>query len=250
MFQTETRLRRIEPITKVHGPMATDVRRPQRLQELLATGEFFYFIFDHRHRTAAIRCGHNGILFGVDRYELRQPFFSRWIHPEDLPRVMDFDEVFRDFQERLPIKKRRLYKARYDCRVRLVCGQYHRFLHRCKPIRFDGNGRLILSLVVMTNIERIKTTDKMTLSFLGSEGEPSFYDVATSARKIQERLNLTKREYEVLMHLSKNRSTREIAATMFISKHTVANHRKNIMRKTETHSILELVMKAKSKGWV
>jgi two-component system, NarL family, response regulator NreC len=52
---------------------------------------------------------------------------------------------------------------------------------------------------------------------------------------------LSGREREVLQMIAEGRSTKEIADALFISVKTVESHRKNIMNKTELHTVAELV---------
>ncbi len=59
---------------------------------------------------------------------------------------------------------------------------------------------------------------------------------------------LTSREQEVLSLLAKGLSNDEIGESLQISKHTVARHRENLMRKLELHSRSELVKYAIRKG--
>ena len=59
---------------------------------------------------------------------------------------------------------------------------------------------------------------------------------------------LTSREKEVLELLVKGCSNEEIAEVLSISKHTVARHRENLMRKLEIHSRTDLVKYAIRKG--
>lgn len=59
---------------------------------------------------------------------------------------------------------------------------------------------------------------------------------------------LTPREVEVLEWLANGKSNEEIAEILSISKHTVARHRENLMRKLELHSRSELVKYAIRKG--
>lgn len=59
---------------------------------------------------------------------------------------------------------------------------------------------------------------------------------------------LTPREQEVLEMLAAGHSNEEIAETLSISKHTVARHRENLMRKLELHSRSDLVKYAIRKG--
>jgi two-component system, NarL family, response regulator NreC len=61
---------------------------------------------------------------------------------------------------------------------------------------------------------------------------------------------LTPREKEVLELLAKGRSNEEIADHLSISRHTVARHRENLMRKLELHNRSELVKYAIRKGLI
>ncbi len=59
---------------------------------------------------------------------------------------------------------------------------------------------------------------------------------------------LSKRENEVLQLIAEGRSTKEIAATLYVSVKTVETHRKQIMDKLEIHSIAGLTKYAVREG--
>lgn len=61
---------------------------------------------------------------------------------------------------------------------------------------------------------------------------------------------LTPREQEVLFVLAEGLSNDEIAEKLAISRHTVARHRENLMRKLNLHSRSELVKYAIRKGLI
>ncbi|OGO27671.1 MAG: DNA-binding response regulator [Chloroflexi bacterium RBG_16_54_11] len=61
---------------------------------------------------------------------------------------------------------------------------------------------------------------------------------------------LTTREQEVLSLLAEGLSNDEIGESLRISKHTVARHRENLMRKLKLHSRSELVKYAIRKGLI
>lgn len=62
--------------------------------------------------------------------------------------------------------------------------------------------------------------------------------------------SLTPREKEVLEYLAEGLSNEDIGYILSISKHTVARHRENLMRKLELHSRTELVKYAIRKGLI
>ena len=59
---------------------------------------------------------------------------------------------------------------------------------------------------------------------------------------------LTKREREIVQLLAEGKTTKEIAAELFISIKTVATHRDRIMKKLRIHSIAELTKFAVREG--
>jgi DNA-binding NarL/FixJ family response regulator len=62
--------------------------------------------------------------------------------------------------------------------------------------------------------------------------------------------DLTQREYEVLGLIAEGLSNDDIAEQLTISRHTVARHRENLMRKLGLHNRGELVKYAIRKGLI
>lgn len=69
-------------------------------------------------------------------------------------------------------------------------------------------------------------------------------------RQKKETIRLTVREQEVFDLLVKDYTNDKIAASLHISHRTVETHRKNIMQKTDTHSLAGLIRFAYSKGFI
>ena len=66
----------------------------------------------------------------------------------------------------------------------------------------------------------------------------------------KKRLTLSRREQEILALISRGLSSQRIGKTLFISKHTVETHRKNILRKLDFNTSTELVKFAVQHGLV
>ena len=58
-------------------------------------------------------------------------------------------------------------------------------------------------------------------------------------------LGISKREYEVLVHISKGMSNQEIAETLFVSESTVKTHVSNLLVKLDAKRRTEALKKAK-----
>jgi two-component system response regulator NreC len=59
---------------------------------------------------------------------------------------------------------------------------------------------------------------------------------------------LTPREREITQLLAEGKSSKDIAALLFLSPHTVDTHRKTILQKLNVHSVPELMLYAMRKG--
>jgi DNA-binding NarL/FixJ family response regulator len=66
----------------------------------------------------------------------------------------------------------------------------------------------------------------------------------------EEPIPLSPREIEIVQHIATGRIAKEIANELHLSTHTIYTHRKNIMRKLDLSSPVELVMYAINKGLV
>lgn len=80
-----------------------------------------------------------------------------------------------------------------------------------------------------------------------SPGPSSQFDMPDDFKK---RLGLSRREQEILVLISRGLSSQRIGQTLYISKHTVETHRKNILRKLDFNSSTELVKFAVQHGLV
>ena len=69
----------------------------------------------------------------------------------------------------------------------------------------------------------------------------ALFDSIDKSKKAAKKVELTKREIEILKLISQGQTTQEIADSLFISHHTVETHRKNLISKTGVRNVAELV---------
>ncbi len=62
-----------------------------------------------------------------------------------------------------------------------------------------------------------------------------------SFKRNQEEIKLTDREIEIIRMIEQDMTTKAIAETLFISERTVETHRKNILHKTNTQTVVGLL---------
>jgi len=66
--------------------------------------------------------------------------------------------------------------------------------------------------------------------------------------EIQNMVELTNREREILLHIAQGYSSLDIANKLFVSKGTIETHRRNIMQKLSTNKMARVIILALHHG--
>ncbi len=107
------------------------------------------------------------------------------------------------------------------------------------------NGRLLNQSTRLRDADSIKICDfefRVTSKADTSQNDQTIISNSeTPINNFSSKYKLTPREEELLSYLIKGVSTKEVAASMFISPGTAKNHILNLLKKTDTHSRLELI---------
>lgn len=152
------------------------------------------------------------------------------------------------FPDRLQILKdinpeaHKNYVFSYNSRMKNKNGSYENFLQRSCFLS-DENGNPLYSMGILLNITHysdgnpiIQTVDRIAGN--GAANETIYKKVyyLHEADKL-----FSKREKEVLLWMADGLSSKMIAEKMFLSEHTVINHRRNMQDKTNTPNAIALV---------
>jgi DNA-binding NarL/FixJ family response regulator len=90
------------------------------------------------------------------------------------------------------------------------------------------------------------------MSFIGDDGLPSYYSLATESgyEPIDRNYHklFTSRERDILRKIAKGYNFTEIAAQLNISPHTINTHKKNILKKTDCKNTTELIARCIREG--
>lgn len=221
----------------------------KRLLNVFQVGRHYYMIFNvYQSELEFISAGITDVL-GYEPEEMDAMTFLGSIHPDDKPYFLSFENRTTEFLQGLPLEKRGVYKYQHDYRIKTKSGKYVRLLHQILPIEFDEHN-YYRSLVLHTDISHIKTEGTPSLSIIGLDGEPSYYNVKDTPIFSKSFDLFTKRERQVLNHIVAGKTSKDIALQLSISPHTVNAHRKNILNKAGTKTPLDLLRKVISEGWV
>ncbi|MDD3005155.1 LuxR C-terminal-related transcriptional regulator [Flavobacterium sp.] len=224
----------------------------KKLLNIFQVGDYYYYIFN------PAKAGFEYISENVKKVmkvENPEDFSPQYIfenmHPEDQIRFLANEQKVTEFFSKLTPEQVLKYKVSYDYRMKTTEGIYKWILMQTVTIQTNELGAVIRVIGVQTDITHLKTNNEPSgLSFLGLDGEPSYYNVPTDTIFTQTKEILSKREKEILHLIVQGHNSYSIASLLHISKYTVDTHRKNIIKKTNSGNVSELITKTFQNGWL
>jgi DNA-binding CsgD family transcriptional regulator len=222
----------------------------KNLRNFFLAGDSYYFIINHHNQEVEMMSNEVEDIMGYTPVEYNISFMNEKLHPEDHPWFLTFGNKILEFFSELPLEKVMKYKVRYDIRLKKKNGNYARILYQGMLLEHDANGRFLRSLGLHSDITYLKHEGKPTLSFIGMDGEPSYYDVGAENIFIENEEDLSKREKQILALIIEGKPSKEIGNVLNISKQTVDTHRKNMIHKKKLSNTGELIGKAIRCGWI
>lgn len=172
------------------------------------------------------------------------PFVMERYHPVDM---QFFNEQI--FKERLsilktiPAEQHKDYKFSFNLRIKSGKGEYISLLQRNSFIQSDEAGNPLLSLGVLTNIDHFNNESPVIQ--LVEKVDPLTGNVEAFIKNTyylnEENKVFSKREKEILLWLAEGLTSKGIADKLFISEHTVINHKRNMHSKSNTQNAAALI---------
>lgn len=130
-------------------------------------------------------------------------------------------------------------------------GSLQWYLMDTNILQVNASGQPLRTIFTMTNVDLLKKDDAIYYDILKRNADgvykPVLQKSISESGPIQ---SLTDREYEILSHISKGHTSKQIAEELFLSPFTVQTHRKNIKRKLNSKSNGEMINYALSRGIV
>lgn len=176
-----------------------------------------------------------GLNFTLENYQQKHlRIFNEEIFPERLK-----------FLKKIPPDQHPDYIFSYNFQFKNRQGEYINLLQRNRFIKSDENNNPLMSFGVVTNINHFKSDTPIIQVIEKINSTNTFEGAETVFKKSyypnKEDSLFTKREKELLPYLASGLCSKEIADKLRISEFTVINHRRNMMAKTGSSNITQLV---------
>lgn len=201
-----------------------------KIQNVSHIGPYYYYVLDLVNFKFLFISEKIKEVLGYEAENLTVEFLLTKVHPDDWATVLNIFNTMFSFLNKLPVEKIKKYTLYFDFRIFNSKGEVIRLLYQYMVLQHDEKGRIISTLVVHTDITHLENSNESKLCFIGSEDEPSFFDVKIKQVHKPMASIFTKREQEILHFLIKGFTSEMIAVNLSISPFTVNTHRKNILK--------------------
>ena len=176
--------------------------------------------------------------------------FLQSVHPDDVGIILEgiYPTMVQEVTK-LPIEDRTKVQIQYNYRFRRKSGEYIDLMEQVYILELDENGMAALLLGNVIILDRNEELPiKLTIKLINDAGfSESIY--TNTFRSVQDQLDgITKREVDILRNLATGKTSQEIGEVLFISRHTVDTHRRNLLKKLGCKSVVDLTRVAFRNG--
>lgn len=211
-----------------------------------AIGPYFWFIPDNSNMTIFQTSDnlHELTSYKKNEWKKYEPeFLSPIMHPEDWIYFLGGVNYMLGFLHNVPVAERKNYRFNIYARIKNTKSEYRWMVIQFPKIIYNKEGRGLSSLIVVSDLSHFSIVNQPVMSMIDTtNSRKPFYRAIVEKEEIAvNKANITKREREILALMIKGKNSPEIAEMLFISYHTVENHKKNLRLKTESKTSAELI---------
>lgn len=224
------------------------------LDSVLGLGPCFLYMLNYKTMKYLYLSSNTKSILGYDTKEVQEAgpsFFFNITHPDDLSELMGttFKKIL-EYYNSTDREDRKNIRCTYDYRVKRADGKYIRLLQQTCVVEIDEDGYPLADIGIVSDITPYKKDPTISLFLNKYDHQAGFITVNPEKDKQVKKDRISGRELEILKLLMQGYSSKKIADELSISVNTVRNHRQNLLEKTQTKNIAELVSFAMSNSLI
>ncbi|HAO08913.1 MAG TPA: helix-turn-helix transcriptional regulator [Chryseobacterium sp.] len=173
-------------------------------------------------------------------------FYLQQVPRNDLELLLEINRAGFFFFEKIPVDERLHYTISYDFHLTQANNKNILINHKLTPLLLDEKGQMWASLCIVS-LSSHKDSGNIEIR---KKGSPIIYEY-DRIKKIwhqNERIRLNEKEKQVLRLSAQGLTTKQIAASVFLSDDSIKVYKKNIFEKLSVNSITEAIMCSISYG--
>lgn len=224
-----------------------------QIASLFAAGSFYYFVFNLVTLEFDYVSQSTKSLLGIKPQKFSFIKLLQILHPEDQQQMRYKESTSLNLKLNIiPKEYIKNYKTVYLMRIKDKNGNYKIFLHQVKALTISEDGKIQQTIGIHTDVTYLKIPFDHKISFIPINSKlPSYhFEYLNNKYVLSTGISdkFTRRENDIIKLLGQGKRVSEIADILYISKHTVNTHKKNIFKKSNCNNTAELVVKCLREG--
>ncbi len=171
-------------------------------------------------------------------------FWMNNMHPDDQGFLGASISMAVKVQETMTEKRAEKVRLNIYCRMLNADSNFRWVLIQFPKKLFDSNGQIISTLILTTDLSHLEVELKCMMTLIDpSDNKFNFFSASIENQNFfqLDLPSISRREHEILLLMTKGLNSPEIAEKLFLSYHTVENHKRNLRKKTKTKTSAELI---------
>lgn len=230
-----------------------DVTYFQSLLEMqMLYGESFFFVAKIPELDIPYISKEAEQYFDIVAGQIKLAEIFTYIHPDDIDFANACEEKIFHFIYSNQCDDPVNYKILNTLRLKEKNGKYAMYINQAFFARDKTYNRLSFAIHFMTRVPHLSFLKQLNFSIIHMGNGPSYYGIDAFKKNenylMQENLQFTQREIEVLGHFSNGLTAKEIADKMYLSEGTIRTHRRNILMKSDRKNMTAVVVDCVRQG--
>lgn len=216
------------------------------IHSLFCPGPSYYYVLDSYDQQIKEMSQSVETILGLDYQSVGYDAILQAMHPDDLEFVTKAkDKAYQYIYNVLRKEDILNYKVSYCFRSKNAHGVYQLFNNQTIVLAVDDRSGFERSLNIHTNIDHLTTVNshKIYLIHMIKGSDIIELEVTDLNVKTKPTALFSKREAGIIKLITQGFTNDQIAEQLFLSPHTVKNHRKKILKKAGVRNSAALIIK-------
>lgn len=166
-------------------------------------------------------------------------FYFRHVPKKDLELLVKINDVGFNFYEKIPLIERKKYTISYDFHLTTKEGRKILINQKLTPFFLNNEGKIWKALCIIS-LSSNKEAGNIRI-YKHGENKVHHYDLSNNEWYLEAKIELAKREIEILQLSTRGYTMMEMADIMCVSVDTVKFHRKKLFEKLNVANISEAI---------
>jgi DNA-binding CsgD family transcriptional regulator len=220
-------------------------RLVEELERIMEQNNQFIYLADAIQMKIHFTSRGSKALLGIPSDELSFYHFMEATHPSDIQRLnLGRSKIVKVAQD-LFIAEKGYTLLSTNYKYRITSGEYSDFLVQCYLFYTTIPYKTVFFLKIHTNIDWHKKIKHGYHYYIGPD--LSYFKYPDNDMLMKGNI-FSSREFEIIKLIESGLGSEEIADKLFLSVHTVATHRRNILEKAGKTHISDLIYDLKERG--